>query len=349
MSQSRGNIPEPWQIIDKYGTDALRWFFYTVNAPGDSKRMGEKDIAMTLRKFNMILWNVYLFFITYANIDGWKYEGGHWEPKEILDKWIVSYFFKLVKNVEEKLDSYDITGAAREIEKFNTDLSTWYLRRTRKRRDNDFYATMYKILIHFSKVIAPFTPFIAEEIYQNLNLKNEKYPISVHLCDWPEAGDIDEDILKNMEKVRTFAEKGLSLRAEKNIRTRQPLSSFTIDVKLDDEYLEILKQELNVLKINIGKEISLDTKITLELKKEGDYRDLLRSIQALRKKAGLKPGENTPLLYETKSQIFNEIITKKKEEIQKLTNVILEESKRSSVLAESDYNIDSEEIWLGIK
>lgn len=346
MSKSKGNILDPWQIIDKYGTDSVRWFFFTVNAPGEPKRMADKDVAETSRKFNLILWNVYTFFVTYANIDNWEPNGQKKESSDILDKWILSYANNLTKIVQEKLDNYDVVTAAREIELFNTDLSTWYLRRSRKRRDENFYSTLYSVLVNLCKLIAPFTPFLAEEIYQNLNKTEVE---SIHLGGFAEEGEVDTKLLDEMKQVRYLAEKGRAFRAESGIRNRQPLASFTIDKKISIELQEILKEELNVTEITIGSEIKLDTVITAELKKEGDFRDLLRVVQDLRKKAGLKAGENTNLLYETSSSIFKEIINQKKAEIEKLTNVSLKDSSRSSVLAEIDYTIDSEEIWLGIK
>jgi len=344
MSKSRGNIIDPFFIIEKYGSDSLRWFFYTVNAPGDSKRMGEKDVQESLRKFVLILWNVYSFFVTYANIDGWKYEGGHWEPVEVLDKWVVSYFYKLIKNVETKLDSYDVTGAAREIEQFNTDLSTWYLRRSRKRRDDDFYATMFKILIHFTKVIAPFMPFIAEEIYRNLRTFGIE---SVHLCEWPKAGTVDEKLIQDMKELRVLAEKGRALRFEAGIRNRQPLESLTINKEISEELKEILKDELNVNEIIVGKKIILDTKITPKLKEMGFCRDLVRLIQDLRKNAGLTPDQNVNLYYQA-SENIKKTIAKFQEKIEKDTKTKIHSGKKE-VQTSGEFDIDSAKIWLGLE
>ncbi len=344
MSKSRGNIIEPFSITDKFGADSLRWFFYTVNSPGDPKRMGEKDIAETLRKFILILWNVYSFFITYTNIDGWEYQGGHWEPKVLLDKWVVSYFYQLIKNVEQKLDNFDVVGAAREIEQFNTDLSTWYLRRSRKRRDNDFYATMFKILIHFTKVIAPFAPFVAEEIYQNLRTSGIE---SVHLCDWPEAGEVNEKLLNEMKELRTLAEKGRALRSEAGIRNRQPLESLTIDKDISDEFKEILKDELNVFKIIVGKEIKLATKITPELKDEGTRRDIVRLIQDLRKTAGLTPEQSAAVYYQAEKNL-EKIMKKFQEKIQNDTKTKLTLGKKE-VKFQGEFDVDGSKIWLGLE
>ena len=346
MSKSKGNVIDPWQIVDKYGADSLRWFFYTVNAPGDPKRMGEKDVQESLRKFTLILWNVYSFFVTYANIDGWSFDQANKNhfidnSRDILDKWILSYFNQTVQVVEKRLDSFDVTGAARIIEEFNTDLSTWYLRRSRKRRDEDFYSTMFHILVNFSKVIAPFTPFVAESIYQNLTLFDSE---SVHLRDWPEGGEVDKKLLEDMATVRQLAEKGRALRAESNIRTRQPLQSLTINIDLSDELKEILKDELNVLEIIGGKEIKLDTEITPELKQEGILRDIIRSIQDLRKRAGLVAGQKVNLYFDG----LNDLIKSEKSKIEKETNTKIQAGKKE--LENSiDTQIDSHHLWLGIE
>ena len=353
MSKSKGNVIDPWQVIEKYGSDALRWFFYTVNAPGDPKRMGEKDVQESLRKFVLILWNVYSFFTTYANIDGWT-PGKQIESDDILDQWILSYFSKLTQDAGQKLDKFDVVSAARDIEQFNTDLSIWYLRRSRKRRDEKFYSTLYYVLLNLSKIIAPFVPFVAEEIYQNL--KTDKDPESVHLCDWPMLFSEKEDnkkIIEDMKEVMKLAEKGRALRAENNIRVRQPLKSFTIDKDLGSELKKILKDELNVLEIIIGKELKLDTEITPELKEEGLRRDIIRLIQDLRKNAGLTPDQKVNIYYET-SENINKIIIKYKDKIEKDTKTKIQAGKRQ-VKTSGEFDIDSAsggwhaKIWLGLE
>jgi len=352
MSKSKGNVIEPFQIIEKYGSDSLRWFFYTVNAPGDPKRMGENDVQESLRKFILILWNVYSFFTTYANIDGWD-PSKEVESDDILDKWVLSYFNKLIKSVGNKLNEFDVVGAAREIEQFNTDLSTWYLRRSRKRRDDKFYSTLYYILFNFTKIIAPFTPFIAEEIYQNL--KTEKDPESVHLCDWPEPGEIEEKLITEMSEVRNLAEKGRALRAENKIRNRQPLKSFSIDKDLSDELKEILKDELNVVEIIQAEKVALDSKITPELHEEGIRRDIVRLIQDLRKTAGLKPDQTVNIYYDA-AENLKTIINKYQSQIEKETKTKIQFGKKSfdsaqdrEVKTSGEFSIDSATIWLGLE
>lgn len=322
MSKSKGNIINPWEVIDQYGTDSLRWYFYTVNNPGEPKRMSDKSVEIAQRKFINILWNVYLFFETYSQADGWKYKDKNWEPKEILDKWITSFFNKTIKGVEEKLDKYDITGAAREIEQFNTDLSTWYLRRSRKRRDDDFYMTMCNVLINLSKIAAPMVPFISETIYRNLKTVG---PESVHLCDWPKAGEIDEKLLNNMQDVRKLVEQAHAIRADKKIKVRQPLASASIKKELEKDLREILKEEINVKEIlidnNLEAEIILDVELTDELLEEGKAREFIRQIQDARKKASLSPDDKVNILAKLNEK-DKEIFEKNKNEILSLTNIL---------------------------
>ena len=349
MSKSKGNVIDPWEVINKYGSDSLRWFFYAVNQPGDSKRMNVESAGEVLRKFIMILWNVHSFFITYANIDGWKYKGGHWEPTEILDKWIVSSFYQLIKDVEQKLDHYDITNAARQIEQFNTDLSTWYIRRSRKRRDSDFYATTFKVLIHFSKVIAPFVPFVAEAIFQNLRTFDIE---SVHLCDWPEAGEIDEKLIAEMAEIRKVVEKAHAQRAEAKIKVRQPLASAIVQKNFGKDLLDILKDEINVKKIivdkNINSDIELDTKITPVLREEGNLREIIRQIQDLRKKAGLNPSDKVDLYYNAPPAI-NKLFDKNLDLIKSKTNLNNIKAEKIESETTSESKIGGESLWLGVK
>jgi isoleucyl-tRNA synthetase len=358
MSKSRGNIIDPHEMMEKFGADAIRWLFYTINGPGDSKRVGEKTINEALRNFIMILWNVHSFFTTYVNIDGWKYEGGHWKPSQILDKWVVSSFYKLVQVVEEKLDNYDMTSAARKIEQFNTDLSTWYLRRSRKRRDKDFYATMFKILIHFSKVIAPFIPFVAEEIYQNL--RSEGYPESIHLCDWPEiqVDQIDQKLIEQMDIVKKIVEIGHSIRASKGIKLRQPLSAAGSNQKIDEDFADIIKEELNVKEYREdlkGEEkesgdikVILDTNITDNLRKEGISRDIIREVQQARKEADLIPSDKINLYYQASKDI-KQTIEKFSSKIKKETGSIQLSEKKGETDFSKEVKIGGKNIWIGIK
>jgi isoleucyl-tRNA synthetase len=360
MSKSRGNIIDPFEMMEKISADAIRWLFYTMNGPGDSKRVGEKSINQSLRKFILLLWNVYSFFVMYSNIDGWKYKGGHWKPSQILDKWIVSSFYRLIQEVEEKLDEFDVVSAARKIEQFNNDLSTWYLRRSRKRRDNDFYATMFKILIHFSKVVAPFTPFVAEEIYQNLRSDDDDYPESVHLCDWPEikTDQIDQKLIEQMNIVKKIVEIGHSIRASKGIKLRQPLLAASSNQKIDEDFVDIIKEELNVKEYREslrGEEktsgdikVILDINITNDLREEGFVRDFIREIQQARKEANLTPSDKIQLYYQVSGDI-EMAIEKFSKNIKKGTNSIQLFQEKGKTQFYKEIKIGDENIWIGIK
>jgi len=343
MSKSKGNVINPWEIIDKFGADSIRWYFYTVNDPGMPKRMSARNVEQTLRQFILLWWNIYSFFITYATIDKFQppLRDPNWksQSKNILDEWVLSSFNKLIKKVTADLNNYDITSAARAIQEFTNELSTWYLRRSRKRRDNDFYATMFHILINMTKLTAPFTPFTAEAIYQNLKTDGAE---SVHLAQWPEAGEIDEEVLNQMETMRNLVETSHALRGAAKIRIRQPLASATIKNDLDNDLKEILKDEINVKEIfvnsNIEDDIQLDTKITAVLQEEGDLRDLLREIQDLRKKAGLSPSDKIELFYSTENPRAD-LIEKFSEQIENETNI-------SKIIVGKD---PEKTIWLGVK
>lgn len=348
MSKSKGNVIDPWKVINKFGTDSLRWYFYTVNSPGDSKRMAEKDVEQTLRKFVMLLFNIYLFFTSYANIDDWTLEKQE-KSDNILDKWIIAELNLLTQKTINNLDEFNITGAAREIHKFNNDLSTWYLRRSRKRRDGEFYSTLYYVLLDLSKLLAPFIPFTAESIYQNL--KTSKDPESVHLCDWPKAGEIDENLISQMAEIRKLVETAHAQRAEAKIKNRQPLQCAKIKKEFSQDLLEILKSELNVKDIIIDgrqkEEIVLDTEITEELKKEGICRDLLRLIQDLRKKAKLVSGNPANLYCQGDEEIL-QLIKENQKNIEKETTVKLVFQKQDNVEIGEKNTLDGKTIWLGL-
>lgn len=342
MSKSKGNIISPWEVLDEFGADSVRWFFYTVNDPGMPKRMSARNIEQTLRQFILMWWNVYSFFITYSNIDKWS-SSEIIDSTQTMDIWIESKFNELTVSVAKDLDGYNIVPAARSMQEFMIELSTWYLRRSRKRRDAEFYSTLYKVLFGYCKIVAPFVPFTAEEIYQNLKMENDI--ISVHLASWPKQGNIDQDILDQMNNVRVLVEKAHALRAEAKMRLRQPLASATIKIDIDENLQEILKDEINVKEIKIDKnitdDIKLDTCLTVVLQEEGELRDLIRQIQDLRKKSGLSPSDKIELFYRADSS-FSQIIKKFTDQIQAETNI-------SEIKIGEDSPAGGDPIWLGEK
>jgi isoleucyl-tRNA synthetase len=318
MSKSKGNIIDPWTLINKQGIDALRWYMYSINQPGDSKLFAERDLDLIVRKNFLTLWNVLSFFVTYSSFDGWKHDHQA-ASKDVLDQWVVLKTQELVNEVTTSLDNFDAFRPSRKIEEFINEFSTWYVRRSRERKGPDVYQTMYHVLKTLSLLLAPFTPFLAESMWKVL--RDETDAQSVHLAKWPEVkelSDKEKQLLEAMEVVREAASLALSKRKEINLPIRQPLSRFAVEsrVELSPELLAILSSEINVKKVdndllkNTGENIKisegvtvkrfvLDAEITPELKLEGLARNIERLVQDMRKKTGLKVGEMVNLSYDT--------------------------------------------------
>ena len=300
MSKSKGNIVSPNEIIDKYGADVLRWFFYTTNDPGDPKRFDEKDLVEVARGFFLIIYNIFSFYRLYGKGAD---SSLRFQPKRILDKWIFSRLHETIYGVTEKLEKYDIGNAARKIAAFTDDLSRWYLRRSRTRfqrpeSERDLIeasALLRELLLKLSQLIAPFAPFFGEALFKSLSSDE-----SVHLSDWPEADKkmIDAKLSSLMAEARDIATKALAKRAESGVKVRQPLGSLKIkksSLRGSKEIVEILKEEVNVKEIifdeTAEEDVSFDLTITPELKEEGLRREFSRMVQEMRQKAGLRPGE----------------------------------------------------------
>ena len=290
MHKSWGNAIEFNEAADKIGSDVMRWMFVRQD-PKENMLFGYKLADETRRQFHLKLWNIYNFFITYSNLDGFvptSHKSLITNHSHVLDKWILIRLNQTILEVTKCLEKFDPYNSSSAIDKFVDDLSVWYLRRSRDRRNSDFYSTTCYILLTTCKLLAPFIPFLAETIYVNLT-KNE----SVHLESWPESRDLtkeDLDLLSEMQKVREIVEVGHSLRKESNIPVRQPLSELRIkNEELRIKELEqLVLDELNLKKIEYNKkENKLDLTITPELKEEADTRDLIRKIQATRKELGV--------------------------------------------------------------
>lgn len=321
MSKSLGNIVDPWEMIEKYGVDPLRFFMYSVNQPGESKNFDEKTVTEGVRKVFNILQNVHTFYELYrdATLENNEYP----KTENILDLWILSRFEELLSESEKNLDRYKVLEPARAIRDFLDDLSTWYLRRSRERlKDGDVETkkTLYYVLKNLVKVMAPFTPFTAEDMYQKLKLEND--PESVHLCEWPhlQGTGYKEEVINKMAKVREICTLGNSLRKQKNVPLRQPLRSVTLPKEvLNEEYFEIIKDELNVKEVLEKSDIEVieyDWEISPELKKEGIAREIIRFVQDMRKMKGLKPDARIELVIETGNE-GQDIITIFMADIQK--------------------------------
>ncbi len=303
MSKSLGNIVEPREVINKYGVDSLRWYFYTVNQPAEPKLFTLKDVEERFRNFISTLYNTLIFFLTYGD-KKIKNTKPH-KLNNVLDKWILSKLNNLIKEATLKLDSYDITGAARAIEEFVDDLSNWYVRRSRKRFSKSENKKDYQsacqvlgfVISTLAKLTAPFIPFLAEYLYQELHSPTKTSGGgSVHLEDWPKLEEklINKELEEQMKLVREICSLALQNRAKAKIKVRQPLSKLKVkSQKLKVELSDLIKDEINVKEVifdpGLKEKIELDTKITPELKEEGTVREFIRQIQEIRKKIGLVP------------------------------------------------------------
>lgn len=328
MSKSYGNYTDPNELMDKFSADALRFLF--LSSPllnGEDFSLQDKDVSDISRKLSMI-WNMYDFFTLYASVDGWEWDGKLDDPYQDLsnplDQWIVSRIHQLTSEVDENMGRYDLPSALKGVLPFIDDASNWYVRRSRKRfwkSDNDAdkqmaYKTLHYILVRLSLILAPFTPFLADELFIKLTGRE-----SVHLCDWPPAGQINGLVLDDMAGLREIITLGLAQRAKAGIRVRQPLASVsTAGVKeLPAELLEILKEELNVKKVHqtSGKKlvVKLDLELSEDLKREGLYRELVRSIQNARKNAKLEVDDRINLSLESDSEPIRQAFKHYREEI----------------------------------
>jgi isoleucyl-tRNA synthetase len=263
MSKTRGNVISPWEVLEKHGADAMRWYLYTASPPGQERRFSTDLVGEVVRNFTLTLWNTYSFFVTYANLDGWKPNADAVTEYSALDKWLRSSLHALVRDVTYALETYDVLGATRPIEQFVNQLSNWYLRRSRRRfwksgSDSDknaAYATLYEALVTVGYLLAPTMPFISDELYMNLvGSLDGKNAQSVHLSNWPqyEPTVINEKLNRDMDLVMKLTSLGHAARNKGNRKVRQPLSEIAFALANRDEgatlakYADLLQDELNV-------------------------------------------------------------------------------------------------------
>ncbi|MCL4354070.1 isoleucine--tRNA ligase [Patescibacteria group bacterium] len=326
MSKNYGNFPDPREMLGKYGGDALR--LYLLGSPvmrGEDILISEEQYRNQVKGTMLILWNSYNFFISYANIDKWKAGNQKSKPQDlnVLDKWILSKLNNLILEVTKGLENYDTVSPITKIHKFIEDFSTWYIRRSRDRvgvsagenqDKKSFFETSYEVLLTLSKLLAPIAPFIAEEIY--LNLAGGE---SVHLEQWPKENKdlIDKKLEEEMQQAREVVEMTHSDRKTSGIKLRQPLSLLEIEssVLFSPEVQKVISEEVNVKTIKNSKSeklsIKLDKNITDELRREGQAREIIRSIQAERKKIGTRVDEYINVFLPDWPMAFEEEIKKK--------------------------------------
>ena len=265
MSKRLGNVVDPMTVLDAHGADALRWYLFTASHPGESRRFSDKLVNETLRRVLLTLWNVYSFFTNYANIDQFEPDqiSANWQPEVELDRWILSELNLLVQQVDDYLDKYNPTDAGRRIQEFIDVLSNWYVRRSRRRfwkseSDTDklgAYATLYTCLTTVAKLMAPLAPFVAEQMYRNLELRyHPDAPDSVHLATYPTANEslIDGPLMDATRLAQRVASMGRAARSKAGIKVRQPLASVVVHTRTpeENEYLDWVRaqilEELNI-------------------------------------------------------------------------------------------------------
>ncbi|MBU1180343.1 isoleucine--tRNA ligase [Patescibacteria group bacterium] len=351
MSKRLQNYPNPMEIVKKYGADAMR--YYLASSPvmyAENLNFSETGVREMYNKLLNTLSNVLDLYLMYGNKNE-KYDGS----ENILDKWITAKLKQLGQEVEKNMNEYKLAEASRPIVEFVSDLSQWHVRRSRDRiktKDTKALGTLRYVLVELAKISAPFVPFISEHIYQELKGAGE----SVHLAEWPEYKKLSKDeekLLKDMQIAREIVEKALSLRSEAGIKVRQPLAELQIsDFGLQNELLDIIAKEINVKKVeqstNKNKNIALDTKITQELKEEGCVRELIRGVNALRKKAGLTPKDKV-VLYLQADKKLEKVFEKNKEKILKTTISKKLEFKKKNIKDSDEVKINSENTWIGLE
>jgi isoleucyl-tRNA synthetase len=329
MSKSKRNYKPMDEVLEQYGADVLRYFILNSSiVSGQDAVFGEEYLKNARKEFFIPLWNSLKYFILYANEYDFKPTLEKPNSKNILDEWILIKLQEVVNKVESCLDSYEINTAARVLTPFVTDLSTWYIRRSRERiKNGDMSAihTLYYVFTQFSKVIAPFLPFISEELYKILQLRELTSLETIHadlLPDYRELIKSEQECLGNMEKARKISSMALSLRTDNKISVRQPLKRLSIPEELEtpEEYLSIVKEELNVKEIVVDKTLKdvpvLDINITEELKLEGLSREMVRKFQDLRKEKGLSVSDEIRAVFKDEGD-FKKVVDIHGEEIKK--------------------------------
>ena len=384
MSKAKGNVIEPSAVINKYGADALRWYFFTSSPPGNVRRFSADMVSEVTRRFLLTLWNIYSFFVNYANIDqftpGAKGVLSHSE----LDHWIISELNQLVADVDSGLENYDPSGAGRKIEAFVYDLSNWYVRRSRRRfwkSENDAdklaaYTTLYQCLVTVSKLLAPFTPFVAEEMYQNLVCPVfPDQPESVHLADFPVADTdkIDQHLAADVRLIMRVSSLGRAARSEAGIKVRQPLSRLIIKVASERQKRALkhlapqVMEEVNVKALDVVDDmpvikhkewplasegdvmVMLDTDITPELAAEGMAREIVRRLQMMRRSAGFEIADHIATCYQG-DEYIKSVVTGSADYIKQetLSEQLVDGAPEEGAYTES-FKLEGHELFVGVK
>ena len=355
-SKSRGNVLDPNYLFDTFGSDAVRWYFYTSTQIGENYRTDDAALRETVQQFFIPLWNCYTFFITYARLDNFDPEkaGVPIEERHVLDRWLLSKLSGLVTAVTAGLDAYEPVEPARRIHRLVDDLSNWYVRRSRRRfwksqsdRDKQAaYQTLHQALTTLALLMGPFAPFVADAMHRNLSDGK-----SVHLADFPKpvAAD-DPQIEADMARARQAVEAGLAARDAARLKVRQPLAGIAVlGDPLPDDIAAIVRDELNVKSITFGApEVKLDTVITEELKLEGLGRELVRIIQDRRKKLGLNVEDRIHTRYEADGMLLR-ALDRHCDYIKAETLSVTLEPGRGDGFDGEQMMLEGEQLWIGLK
>lgn len=368
MSKSKGNYPDPWVLIEKYGIDAIR--FYLLSSPvmnADDINFSEKGVAEVSRKVSLIFYNVWSFYRTYQKEPQLK---DVMAVSHVLDEWILERLTQVQIEVTKQLEAYNTVKAGKSLVDFLNDLSTWYLRRSRERikqgdeHGQNALAILGHVLKETSKLLAPFMPFLADFVYKDVTGRE-----SVHLEGWSQVKDrqIDQRVIKSMQLVRDLVELGLSLRKENALKVRQPLAELIYQLKTKDAVVSldlenILAEELNVKKVVNGEvlsksgfavkenevaKIALNIQLTEELKQEGIARELERQIQDLRKKSKLRPGELVDIYYNTSDEKLEEALLNLFDRRKTFVSQI-KQSLEVEVDFEMQSQVEGKTVWIGL-
>lgn len=336
MSKTYGNYPDPKDVLEKSGAEALRLYFMNTGImSGGDMDWSDEELNEQVKNVLIPIWNTYRYLTLYADMNGWTPENCEFSSQNILDKWLHNYLNRVANKYSEALESYNLPLSVKYIQPTFDTLSTWWIRRSRDRfaqGDTEALQTLYAAMVMLSKIFAPQMPFLMEEIYQNL-VVNTGIPggkESVHLELYPESVEVDEYLISQMELVREAASHGLNLREENKLKLRQPLAKAWSQVK-DLELQEILKGELNVKELLVSEEVvegegyvskvngsvvlTLDTNLTEELVEEGLFNELARKIQDLRKKGGFNVGDKVSVKYFTESKELLAVFSKYKDQL----------------------------------
>jgi isoleucyl-tRNA synthetase len=356
QSKSRGNVLDPNYLFDNFGSDAVRWYFYTSSPVGENYRTSAETLRETVQQFFIPLWNCYSFFVTYARLDSFdpSQAAVPVANRHVLDRWLLSKLSGLVAAVTTGLDSYDANEPSRRIHRFVDDLSNWYIRRSRRRfwksqSDSDklaAYQTLYETLRTVSQLMAPFVPFTSDAIYRNLS--GDK---SVHLSDFPATTSYqDAQVEADMARARQAVEAGLSARDAARLKVRQPLASIALPGDpLPEEIAAIVREELNVKELTFNApEVKLDTEITEELRLEGLAREVVRAIQDRRKKLGLNVEDRIDTRYDADGMLVR-ALERHGDYVKNETLSLTLEKGRADDFNGEQMMLEGEQIWIGLK